>query len=150
MIDHHGTWLLSVKLGLPVIAFVAFIMIIILVVMVMSATHNGDRDFLVLLGWFPLLVLLAVLIVPLFAYYPYHGDYHRLQPVTGTVTAVDSRYLRASQYLVVTFDGGLSVRCDDSRCATVKIGDNLRLLCTKEHQWGSPLDIDGWGCRWGE
>ena len=34
--------------------------------------------------------------------------------------------------------------------ATVRPGENLRLLCTKEHEFGSPQNADGWGCRWGE
>jgi hypothetical protein len=100
--------------------------------------------------WLAPLTLLMVLGFSLPGYYPYEGDYHRLQPATGTVRAVDSRFLAASQYVVITYDTGLIVRCDDSRCATVKPGDQLRLLCTKEHQFGSPLAADGWGCRWGE
>lgn len=32
----------------------------------------------------------------------------------------------------------------------VRPGDSLRLLCTKEHQFGSPQDADGWACRWGQ
>lgn len=144
-INHHGAWLPSVSIGLPTLAFLAFVMLVLtLVCLVVS---EGDfAPFAVFFG----LVFAGAVIAPMFGYWPYHADYHKLQPVTGVVQTVDTRYLAASQFVVVTYQGGQIVRCDDSRCATVKPGDELRLLCTKQHDFGSPLAVDGWACRWGE
>lgn len=147
MIDHSGAWLPSVWLGVPAIV-VGFL---VCVGAVVALFYWGDGDGEVwLIAWMPVLAALALIVVPPFGYWPLHGDYHRLQPVRGVVAAVDTRFLAASQYVVVTYEGGLVVRCDDSRCATVRPGEQLRLLCTKEHQLGSPLGVDGWGCRWGQ
>lgn len=142
MIDHNGALLPSVTFGLTAI----IIGLVICIALIVAAIAADGWE----IAWLPFLGVLALIIVPLFGYYPYKGDYHRLQPASGVVKAVDSRFLAASQYVVVTYDTGLTVRCDDSRCATVRPGDQLRLLCTKEHQFGSPLGADGWGCRWGE
>lgn len=147
MIDHNGHWLPSVSWGIPAIALGLMVSLALLIAAIRFADDFEDA---LVLGCLPAIAVLALIIAPLFAFYPYGGDYHRLQPATGTVRAVDSRFLAASQYVVITYDTGLIVRCDDSRCATVKLGDQLRLLCTKEHQFGSPLAADGWGCRWGE
>jgi hypothetical protein len=154
MIHHNGTWLLTVKIGLPILALAALISLAITVFAIIDSAikeSSGHRnhDHWIFAWMFPT-ALLAVTIGPAFGYWPWHGDYHRLQPVTGTVAAIDSRFLAASQYVVVTYDTGLVVRCDDSRCATVRVGQQLRLLCTKEHQFGSPLGADGWACRWGQ
>jgi hypothetical protein len=144
VIDHNGSLLPSVYLWLPVI-----VLSVLVLTLVTIGLFRYVEDGHVFAWLMSVPVLLGLIIVPAFGYYPYSGDYHRLQPATGTVQAVDSRFLAASQYVVVTYDTGLTVRCDDSRCATVRPGQSLRLLCTKEHQFGSPLAADGWGCRWG-
>lgn len=144
MIDHHGALLPSVSLGVPAI----ILGLVILILATIGVLKFVDDGFIV--AWLSGPAALALAVVPLFGYYPYGADYHRLQPASGVVRAVDSRFLAASQYVVVTYDTGLTVRCDDSRCATVRPGDRLLLLCTKEHQFGSPLGADGWGCRWGQ
>jgi hypothetical protein len=154
VIDHNGSLLPSVYLWLPVLCIVALICLVFTGVAILASAikdHNGRRDHdHWIVAWIPALALPGLIITSLFGYYPYGADYHRLQPATGVVKAVDSRFLAASQYVVVTYDTGLTVRCDDSRCATVRTGDRLRLLCTKEHQFGSPQGADGWACRWGE
>lgn len=153
MIDHNGAWLPSVYLWLPVVGVATLITLAVTVVAIMASAYKDERgrrdhDHW-MLAWMAPVTLLSLVIGSGFGYYPYGGDYHRLQPASGIVKEVDSRFLAASQYVVVTYDTGLTVRCDDSRCATVRPGDQLHLLCTKEHQFGSPLEADGWGCRWG-
>jgi hypothetical protein len=153
MIDHNGAWLPSVYLWLPVLAVATLISLAFTVVAILASSikdERGRRDHEHwFMAWLGPTALLCLIIGSAFGYYPYDGDYHKLQPASGVVQAVDSRFLAASQYVVVTYDTGLTVRCDDSRCATVRPGEILRLLCTKEHQFGSPLAADGWGCRWG-
>jgi len=147
VINHNGDLLPSVWLGLP--AIISSLLVCLFLVG-LAVRHADDWTDLLLLASLPTIGALTLIITPLFCYWPYSGDYHQLQPATGVVKTVDSRFLAASQYVVVTYDTGLTVRCDDSRCATVRPGDDLRLLCTKEHQFGSPLAADGWGCRWGQ
>ena len=144
MIQHDGKFLLSVTIGLPVLVLGA---IILAVAIVAIFRYDGtDRVEKWMIGTLPILALLGLVIGSAFGYWPYRGDYHRLQPATGTVATIDTRFLAASQYVVITYDTGLIVRCDDSRCATVKVGDRLRLLCTKEFEYGA---VNGWGCKWG-
>ncbi len=148
MVNHDGAWLPSVTLGLPAIILGGLACVFL--IWLAFRFNQDDPAGAWMLSATPILCLLGLGIGSAFGYWPYHGDYHRLQPASGVVESVDSRFLAASQYVVVTYQGGLTVRCDDSRCATVRPGDTLRLLCTKEHQFGSPLAADGWGCRWGQ
>ena len=148
MIEHNGTWLPSVWLGIPVL--ILSLLACVGAIYLCARLNRDDPGGFWLLAFVPVIGALAIVVGPAFGYYPYNGDYHRLQPATGVVKAVDSRFLAASQYVVVTYDSGLTVRCDDSRCAAVRPGEQLKLLCTKEHQFGSPLAADGWGCRWGQ
>lgn len=145
MINHHGSLLPGVSVGL----WFAIAGAVVLLVLTIVGFFAADGDYAPL-SFVAFLFLAGLVVGCLFGYYPYKGDYHRLQPVTGTVKVADTRFMAASQYVVITYDTGLIVRCDDSRCATVKPGDSLRLLCTKEHDFGSPLELDGWGCRWGQ
>lgn len=153
MIDHNGTWLPSVYvfwwLLLPLMVICA-LWVGLHIVLTFAGRGDGYGQDHWIIGWMAPIAFLGVTLGPAFGYWPWKADYHQLQPATGVVKAVDSRFLAASQYVVVTYDTGLTVRCDDSRCATVRPGDQLRLLCTKEHQFGSPLAADGWGCRWGD
>jgi hypothetical protein len=149
VIDHHGAWLPSASLGVPTIAALIAALLLFLFI-VWRPRWNSDRTEKLILSGLPVLFILGLTVGSAFGYYPFRGDYHRLQPASGTVQAVDSRFFAASQYVVVTYDTGLTVRCDDSRCATVRPGETLNLLCTKEHQFGSPLAADGWACRWGQ
>lgn len=147
MIGNSGAWLPSVYLWLPVIgAGVALCVWLSW----LAWAHADEAEEFILFGIFPALAVLALVIGSAFGYYPYNADYHKLQPATGIVKEVDTRFMAASQYVVITYEQGAVVRCDDSRCATVRPGQELRLLCTKEHQFGSPLEADGWGCRWGQ
>lgn len=143
MIEHNGAWLPSVWLGLPAIAL-GVLLCAFLTVLALRKAHDGEEA--VMMALLPVIGLLGLTIGPAFGYWPYKGDYHRLQPVTGVVASVDSRFLAASQYVIVTYREGATVRCDDSRCAAIRPGETLRLLCTKEFQYGA---VNGWGCRWG-
>jgi len=153
VIDHSGAWLPSVTVFwwvlVPLIVICALWVGLHILFTWDGWGQAGGQDHW-LFGWMAVVALLGVTIGPAFGYWPWKADYHKLQPVTGTVQTVDSRFLAASQYVVITYDTGLIVRCDDSRCATVRTGEQLRLLCTKDHQFGSPLANDGWDCRWGQ
>lgn len=145
MIGDDGAWLPSITLGVPALVLGVAICIGIVIA---AWFHAGDAEMFWMISVVSILTVLGLGISAGFGYWPYSADYHKLQPASGVVAEIDTRFLAASQYVVVTYDTGVVVRCDDSRCATVRAGDKLSLLCTKEHQFGSPLAADGWGCRW--
>lgn len=87
-----------------------------------------------------------------FVSFPWSGQYHRFVPKTGVVTAVGSRFLASgtqgggsTQKFVVTM-GGRDYGCNDTRCATVRKGDRLTLMCERSWQWAG---VPGWDCNWG-
>jgi hypothetical protein len=153
MILLNGAWLPSITVGLTI--FVVIVLLLLGTSVILAILRRGKDDFdrepFTMLLWACRVIALIITVIATVGYYPYAADYHKLQPATGVVKSVDSRFLAASQYVVVTFaDTNQVVRCDDSRCSTLKPGDTVTLLCTKEHQFGSPLQTDGWGCRWGQ
>jgi|SRR6478736_2436812 len=149
MITHNGAWLPTILFGVPGVILATLVLAAIMSwCVVHEFDDETDAEFVGGGGFISAGVIMVILVIAsAIGYWPYDGDYHRLQPVTGTVAAVDSRFLAASQYVVITYKEGATVRCDDSRCATVRVGDNLRLLCTKEYEYGA---VNGWGCRWGQ
>lgn len=147
MINHNGEWLPSVYIGLPILVG-SFVILVFLAIM--CFTHPTEYDGALILGWVFSFVAVVLTAIAIPSYYPYNEDYHKLQPVAGIVQTVDDRFMAMSQYVIITYKEGATVRCDDSRCVNVKSGDSLRLLCTKEHEFGSPMAFDGWGCRWGQ
>jgi hypothetical protein len=97
---------------------------------------------------------------------PWSGQYHRFQPMGGTVTAIGSRFLASdtsgggsTQKYVLTFANGaqgqglggasgpLSLGCLDTRCANVHVGDQVTLMCERVFQFNAPNE--GWDCNWG-
>lgn len=81
--------------------------------------------------------------------YPYSGQYHHWQEISGKVTSTNSRFLSVNkgtdQKFVVTFDGSdQQFGCSDTRCAGVQVGDELSLTCKRVWQWfGTP----GYDCN---
>jgi hypothetical protein len=146
MIEHGGKLLPSITWGIP--ALILGLIVCLLAIAGAARLNRGDRGGFWIMSFIPIAAILALIIVPLFALWPYQGDYHRFQPVRGTVAKVETRSF--DSVYVITYQEGAVVRCDDSRCANIHAGDRLSLLCTKEHQFGSPLGADGWGCRWDE
>lgn len=93
--------------------------------------------------------VVAVLIAG--AWFPFDMDYHARVPVTGVVSESHSRMVSTGngmeEKFVIKFeDSGQEFGCLDTRCATIKPGDTLSLLCTKQYDWNS---TDGWDCGWG-
>jgi hypothetical protein len=78
--------------------------------------------------------------------WPYKAEYHQWRTETGTVTAVDSRFVgqdrSTTQRFVVTLDGVRQRSCDDTRCAQVKPGDALTLSCKRAWQYAGTHGYD--------
>jgi len=96
-----------------------------------------------------LVILVAGIIAGVVAF-PFSGQYHRYVPKTGVVTATGSRLLAdghggSTQKFVVTINGQ-DYGCNDTRCATVKPGDDVTLMCERTWQWSGTA---GYDCNWG-
>lgn len=83
--------------------------------------------------------------------FPFSGQYHRYVPVSGKVTMISSRLLADNQggttQKFVFVIGGQPYGCNDTRCALVKHGQVVTLMCERTWQWsGTP----GWDCNWGK
>lgn len=72
-------------------------------------------------------------------------QYHSYKQVSGSVQAVSSRFLgdgkSTTQNFAVTI-AGHDYRCDDTRCALVKVGDTLTLSCIREWQYAGTSGYD--------
>lgn len=86
--------------------------------------------------------------------WPFDGQYHRYQPLGGTVASISSRLIASgtsgggsTQKFVLTFTDGSALGCNDTRCSAVKTGDKVTLMCERAYQWNAPSP--GWDCNWG-
>lgn len=89
----------------------------------------------------------------LIATWPLNYDYHHWVNKEGKVTRISNRLVSGGEGIVnqrfVVQVGATQYGIDDTRAATLKVGDHVRLRCKKEHQFQQPLESDGWACRWG-
>lgn len=99
-------------------------------------------------------VFLAAGILGTWNAWPFSGQYHRYQPLGGTVTSIGSRLIASdtqgggsTQKFVLTFSNGEALGCNDTRCSAVRVGDKVTLMCERAYQWNAPSP--GWDCNWG-
>jgi hypothetical protein len=93
---------------------------------------------------------LVVLVATGIAMWPWKHDYHYWIPKEGKAQKISKRIVSngdngISERYVITI-GGYPYGIDDTRASLVKPGDNVRIACKREYQWGSRSH--GWGCRW--
>lgn len=92
--------------------------------------------------------LVALTFFTVWGEYPYNSEYHQWRTTSGTVTQVGSRLLgddkSTTQRFVVTLAGVGQRACDDTRCAEVKVGDQLTLSCKRSWQYAGS---DGYDCN---
>lgn len=86
------------------------------------------------------------------AMWPLKYDYHHWVPVEGNIQQINKRIVSngdsgISQRFVVVMNGH-PYGIDDTRATLLKVGDHVVLRCKKEHEWGTPLQANGWACRW--
>lgn len=102
--------------------------------------------------WLGRLCLASIIVVVLgtaYALYPYSDQYHEWRHISGTVSSTNSRFLAGdhgtNQKFVITFAGSdQQFGCNDTRCATVREGDDLTITCKRSFQWfGTP----GYDCN---
>lgn len=82
--------------------------------------------------------------------WPFDMQYHSYQLTSGTVKSVVTRQYAedhgSTDYFGIEFTDGRIRKCNDMRCGLLKPGDQLKLWCVREYQFG-PTDA-GWGCDW--
>jgi hypothetical protein len=82
------------------------------------------------------------------------GDYHAWNVKTGTVSEVSKRIVPAGdkgiqeRFVVRLREAGGLYGIDDTRASLLKSGDEVRLKCKKDYQWGVDRSAHGWACRW--
>src|SRR3954471_22793531 len=142
----ESSWSLGVLIGVPVAALV---LLIALAAAAGGILMRGDGGWGLFAG--AVAVILVVLGVCAWAYYPYHGEYHQWRTHSGTVADVSNRLISAgdkggsNQKFVVRFEGsGQQYGCNDTRCASVKVGDDLTISCKRAWQYSG---TDGYDCN---
>lgn len=159
MIGYGGAWTLGTLIGMPigVIVFIGAVVAAYASIrankraMIAHDNHKdrqwrGEYDGLgwSMVIWSCIATSVIAFVITAAGMFPYDQDFHRLRPISGTVESIDIKEW-SSQY-AITFKEGATVRCDDTRCATIKVGDHINLVCTKEYVYGA---VAGWGCKWG-
>lgn len=148
------SWSLGVLIGLPVI-LVGIVVTVILSTFFLKKMQDApiysmgydsvDRLFIKIPAGLILAALLGVLI---FGFYPYKAEYHQWREVSGPVTQINSRIVSAGENSVnqkfVAEINGKAYGCNDTRCATVHVGDTLTLSCKRTWQYAG---TDGYDCN---
>ncbi len=150
MIDwNNGMWHLGYIIGVPVLALFTLVCLSVSVYGVVSWCRRGGVDGGFIGGIFGVFGIgLAVLLVV--SVWPLDTSFHKYYPVTGKVEKIESRFLAAgkatTQRFVVVLDGK-PFAIDDTRATLVQVGDEVRLMCSREYQYAG---VAGWACEWGQ
>lgn len=146
------SWSLGTLLGLPAFAIIIVLLLAGGVWTLLVCVHRADSydvGLFRMLGIGSLVAAVLVAVIAAWGFYPYHAEYHQWTVTSGTVTEVNSRLIGkdgggSTQRFVVNIKGVGDRGCDDTRCATVKVGDVLTLTCKREWQFAG---TDGYGCN---
>lgn len=141
-------WKLSFLIGAPIIVLALVVGVALLVIARPKIEDQFDRN--VFTGF---TVGIAVCIAaPTFflTSFPVSAEYLQWRPVDGTVQEIDKRLIGGdggmSERYVVSIEGySVPFSIDDTRAATLREGDQVSLMCTREWQWASN---PGYACRW--
>lgn len=143
-------WKLSFLIGVPSIALV-LVIAIVLTVLIRRWADDGDVALLGIGGTWLFALFIAVPVFFMTAF-PVNAEYLQWRPVDGTIQSIDKRLIGGdggmSERYVVSIDGyDVPYSIDDTRAATLREGDDVSLMCTREWQWAA---VDGYACRWNQ
>jgi hypothetical protein len=140
---------LGIVIGLPILGIILIALAIAFVLFRRGARVADDFDRSLWLGfkWGSSAVVVIVLIIAGFAYWPYQWDYHSWQKTSGTIQTISKRLVSTGdksmdERFVVQFADGRQRACDDSRCSLLKPGMILTLRCKRAYQWGATPGYD--------
>lgn len=136
-----STWDIGFIVGLSLFTLLAVLAAVI------AVWAFAEREFLMgsLFGCGSLVLVLIALLIA----FPFEKHYHAWVPVSGTVQQVDKRLLPdgdgMQEKIVVVYEGSsLQFGCEDTRCASVRPGDQLSMKC--KTQWDYQ-GADGRDCK---
>jgi hypothetical protein len=138
----------NTKISLGFVIAIAALVIVVIGCLIAAVFAYVGREYG--LGWTAIGIAVVWAMVTAVFLFPYKMEYHEWRLTEGKVATAHSRMLSGDngpdeQFVVKFMDNRLR-RCDDSRCASLKPGDYVRLWCIREWQWASE---PGWRCRWG-
>jgi hypothetical protein len=145
----HSQWDSSVTIGAPILLVIFVVCVLAITLAFLIPKDREDQLFFA--SW-PALGLLVAVGFAAFMYWPYQAQYLKYVPKAGVVTETNSRLISdgdkaMSQRIVVSYADGQQYGCDDTRCASLRTGDHVTLLCEKEYQF---VGTEGWSCLWGK
>lgn len=143
------TWSLGVLIGVP--AAVICLVFGFVALGIFAKWQREDHDALPLVGGAVafILVVIGICASPVVGFYPYSAEYHQWRDHGGVVAKIDNRLISTGKAMetkfVVRFEGSTQqYGCDDTRCASVQVGDRLTLSCKRAWQY---TGTDGYDCR---
>lgn len=95
-----------------------------------------------------LVVALVVIWIPVgWGMWPWKAEYHQWRPTAGIVAASEARMIAGdhggtTQMYSIQYTDGRQRKCEDTRCAGVRVGDWLSLNCVKRWQWSGEHGFD--------
>lgn len=118
------------------------------------ASYGYDDKYLlsVLLRAFGIVVAVITMVASLWSFYPLSNEYHTWRTIHGSISQISNRFVGSdsngggsTQRFVVIFNGDTGqYSCDDTRCALLKVGDDLTISCKRAWQYsGTP----GYDCN---
>lgn len=137
-------------LGSIIAVFLVLAFVIAGTILAKTDPVRGEGRFWLLLAG---VAIAITLIITGFVDFPFSAAYHEYVPVSGTVQSVESRLIAigeqgggTTQVFPVQIRG-TTYKCDDTRCAQLKTGSKVTLLCIREWEFnGTP----GYECNWGK
>ncbi len=152
----HESWSWGVLIGIPLIAAGLIVCSALSFLCARWAREVGKREnyydrsdegFARLLAWAFAAAGVLLIVLAAWGFYPFKAEYHKWIPRVGTVTDVDRRIVGGdsiNEKIVVTYKNGAQYGCNDTRCASVDVGDDLALTCKRTWQYAG---VDGYDCN---
>jgi hypothetical protein len=99
-----------------------------------------------------ILTLLVTGVTIFLVLFPFGYAYNNYVPISGNVQSLTTRFISdggggTTQYYLVYLNGN-PYKCNDTRCANLKKGGGVTLLCEKQFQFNTPNQ--GYLCNWGK
>lgn len=135
-----SSWSLGVLVGLPLSAGAMAITLTVAVVGALRWRRDGDAEPF----WGGCAAVVVTVVVTGVLMWPWQLEYHQWRPVGGPVDEVNPPVwtvtLSGQQWFAVRIQGDAQTySCADVRCALLKRGDQLAMMCKRKWQYaGTP------------